>query len=176
MTLVELMVATAIAGVVLIVVGGLMFYSARSFAALTNYVDLDQRSRNALDQMISEVRQVDTLKTFASTRLEFEGTNPNNSKYTLVYTYDAGAKTLTKTLGGVSTVLLTECQELQFTIFKRNPIAETHDLEPADASRPDLVKAIQLSWTCSRDILGKKANTESVQSARVVIRKQDKSI
>jgi len=176
MTLVEILVATAIAGVVLIVVSALTFYSARSFAALTNYVDLDQRSRNALDRMISEIRQVDFLKTYASTRLEFEGTNPNNSKYTLVYVYDPAAKTLTKTMGGVSTTLLTECQALQFTIFKRNPVAGTHNLVAADASRPDLVKAIQLSWTCSRDILGKKANTESVQSARVVVRKQEKSV
>lgn len=176
MTLVEIMVATAIAGIVLLVVGGVIFYSARSFAALTNYVDLDQRSRNALDRMISEIRQVDTLKSFASTRLEFEGTNPDNSKYTLVYTYNATAKTLTKTIGGVSTGLLTECQALEFTIFKRNPVAGTHNLVPGDAARPDLVKAIQLSWTCSRDILGQRANTESVQSARVVIRKQEKSV
>lgn len=176
MTLVEMLIATAIAGVVLIVVSALTFYSARSFAALTNYVDLDQRSRNALDQMISEIRQVDKLTDYDPTKLVLTGTNPNGTGYTLVYTYNPTAKTLTKTLGAVSTVLLTECQELQFTIFRRNPIAGTHDLVPADASRPDLVKAIQLSWTCSRDILGKKANTESVQSARVVIRKQEKSV
>ena len=174
MTLVELLIATAIAGVVLIAVGGLMFYSARSFAALTNYVDLDQRSRNALDGMISEIRQTDGLLTNSPTHLVFSSTN--SSPPTLTYTYNATAKTLTKTLGGVSTVLLTECQELQFSIFKRNPIPGTHDLVPADASRPDLVKAIQILWTCSRDILGKKANTESVQSARVVIRKQSKSV
>src|SRR5687768_7807459 len=117
MTLIELLVATAIAGVVLIAVGGLMFYSARSFAALTNYVDLDQRSRNALDAMISEIRQTDGLTTYSPTQLIFS--NTNSSPPTLTYTYNPTAKTLTKTLGGVSTVLLTECQELQFTIFKR---------------------------------------------------------
>jgi len=30
---------------------------------------------------------------------------------------------------------------------------------------------VQLSWTCSRKVLGKKSTTESVQSAKVVIRK-----
>ena len=174
MTLVEILVATAIAGVVLIVVSALTFYSARSFAALTNYVDLDQRSRNALDTMISDIRQTDKLDTYTATRLQFTGTSP--AAYTLVYDYDANAKRLTKTLNGVSTVLLTECQELQFKVFQRNPIAGTHNLVEPQTYRPDLVKAIQLSWTCSRDILGKKANTESVQSARVVIRKQEKSI
>ena len=33
-------------------------------------------------------------------------------------------------------------------------------------------KVIDLSWVCSRSILGQKANTESVQTARIVIRKQ----
>jgi Tfp pilus assembly protein PilW len=170
MTLVELLVATAISGVVLIVVSSLTFYSARSFAALTNYVDLDQRSRNALDTMISDIRQADALSSFTPTRVQFFGTSP--AAYTLIYNYDPATKRLTKTLNGVSTVLLTECQALEFKIFQRNGIAGTPDLVPAQASRPDLVKAVQLTWTCSRDILGKKANTESVQSARVVIRKQ----
>ena len=174
MTLVELLIATAIAGMVLIAVGGLMFYSARSFAALTNYVDLDQRSRNALDLMISEIRQTDKLDTFTSTRIQLSGTN--TVAYILIYNYDPVAKTLTKTMNGVSTVLLTECQQLEFKIFQRNMAVGTQDLVPATAARPDLVKAIQLSWTCSRNILGQKANTESVQSARVVIRKQSKSV
>ena len=33
-------------------------------------------------------------------------------------------------------------------------------------------KLVQLHWICSRKIFGAKVNTESVQSAKVVIRKQ----
>jgi hypothetical protein len=36
----------------------------------------------------------------------------------------------------------------------------------------DAAKLVQVTWVCSRSILGKKVNTESVQSAKVVIRKQ----
>jgi hypothetical protein len=31
---------------------------------------------------------------------------------------------------------------------------------------------IEVSWICSRQIFGKKVNTESVQTAKIVIRKQ----
>src|SRR5256885_10873198 len=47
MTLVELMVATGVGSVVLAAVMALSLFSARSFAALGNYVDLDIKSRTA---------------------------------------------------------------------------------------------------------------------------------
>ena len=34
-------------------------------------------------------------------------------------------------------------------------------------------KLIKLNWTCSRTILGQAVNTESVQTAKIVMRKQD---
>ena len=69
-------------------------------------------------------------------------------------------------------VLLSECQEFGFASFQRNPINGTYNQYPTDPNRPDLCKLIQVSWVCSRNILGKRANTESVQSAKFVIRKQ----
>ena len=57
-----------------------------------------------------------------------------------------------------------------FSLYQRNPINGTYDQYPT--ANPDTCKLVQLSWICSRNILGKKANTESVQSAKVVIRKQ----
>src|SRR5256885_12440772 len=60
------MVATGVGSVVLAAVMALSLFSARSFAALGNYVDLDIKSRTALDQMSSDIRQADKL-TAAST-------------------------------------------------------------------------------------------------------------
>ena len=171
-TLVELLIATGIGGIVFAAVAALTFYSARSFAALTNYVDLDKYSRNALDQMVSDIRQADRLKSYAPNQLVFDSTN-SPPPYTITYTYDPGAKTLSKTVGGRTTVLLRECQFMEFKVFQRNPQDKSYDLYEVDGkSQPDLVKLVQLTWVCSRNILGKQANTESVQSAKVVIRKQ----
>jgi hypothetical protein len=171
MTLVEVMVAAGLGSILFLAVGTMAFYSARSFAALSNYVELDNYSRNALDQMSREIRQADSLAAGDSHRLVFNHTNPsNNAPYTITYTYDPTQRKLTRSSGGLDTVLLKECDFLNFSIYQRNPIGGSYDVYPT--ADPATCKLVQLTWICSRNILGKKANTESVQSAKVVIRKQ----
>src|SRR6266550_6045407 len=58
-TLVELLVAIGISGMIFVAVGMMIFFSGRSYAALANYVDLDNKSRQALDLMSKEIRQMD---------------------------------------------------------------------------------------------------------------------
>jgi prepilin-type N-terminal cleavage/methylation domain-containing protein len=172
-TLVELMVAVAVGSVILIAVMSLSYFSARSYAAITNYVDLDNYSRNALDQMTREIRQADRLISGTEHNLLFEHTHPvTKAVYQTAYVFDPNARTLTRTQGGQSTVLLRECDYLKFSVFQRNPIKGTYDQWKEDWSSPQQVKVVQLSWICSRTILGARVNTESVQSAKVVIRKR----
>lgn len=172
MTLVEVMVATVVGGLIIAAVLALTFFSARSFAALTNYVDLDNFSRTALDTMSREIRQADRLVSGDDHHLVFQYTNPTNgSTFLVAYGYDPDTRQLVrKQSGGDAKVLLQECDYLRFSLFQRNPINGTYDQYPT--ANPDTCKLVQLSWICSRNILGKKANTESVQSAKVVIRKQ----
>jgi len=170
-TLVELMVAAALGSLVLIAVLSLGFYTARSFAALTNYVDLDNHSRNALDVITSEIRQADRLVAGNETSLVFQHTNPaTGAAYNVSYVYSPVARTLTRVEGSSRRTMLEECNFLRFRIFQRNPIGGTYDQYPT--ANPGTCKLVQMSWICSRDILGTRANTESVQSAKVVIRKQ----
>ena len=65
---------------------------------------------------------------------------------------------------------LTECDWLTFDIRQRNSIGGTYDLYPV--ATPGTTKVVNVSWSCSRTIFGRKENTESVQTARIVIRKQ----
>ena len=75
--------------------------------------------------------------------------------------------------GGQPEVLLTECTFLQFGTFQRNTTPSLDNaFVPVATSQPNLCKVVQLTWICTRKILGKTANTESVQSAKVVIRKK----
>ena len=70
-------------------------------------------------------------------------------------------------------MLLTECTFLQFGTFQRNTTPSLDNaFVPVATSQPNLCKVVQLTWICSRKILGKSVNTESVQSAKVVIRKK----
>src|SRR2546426_1020684 len=107
MTLVELLMAIGISGMVFAAVSILIFFSGRSYAALTNYVDLDNRSRGALDRMSKEIRQVDCVTNSATTslpsgqvvtnRLVLSGTEPDGSAYTLTYDYNPATETLIRT-------------------------------------------------------------------------------
>ena len=175
MTLVETLIATGIGTVILTAVMAVSLFSAHSFAALGNYVDLDIKSRQALDLMSQEIRQVDALTSYLTNQLIFAGTETNGTAYTLSYTYAPIDQTVTRTKteggGTASKVLLTGCTYLKFDMFQRSPQTSTYDLYTA--SSPATCKLIQLTWVCSRDVLrGRFSNTESVQSAKVVIRKQ----
>jgi hypothetical protein len=168
LTLVEFLVALGIGGLVLAGLAGLMFYTGRSFAALANYVDLDAYSRNALDTMSREIRQTRRLVAGTSTRLEFE----DFDGAPLIYEYVADTRTLNRTRNGVADPqpLLRECNFLQFSMFQRNPInGQYNQYATANASQ---CKLVQLRWICSRDLIQSRRNTESVQSAKIVIRKQ----
>jgi len=175
MTLVETLIAFAITIIVVSAVMSLAFHAARSFAAMTNYVDLDAMSRKTLDSMITEIRQADKLTFASDTVLRFQTTDPTSlATNILQYTYDPGAKTLSRAFNGTSSVLLTQCTFWTNSLSQRNATNATfgNAFEAVPTTNWDTCKVIQLTWICSRNILGRTANTESVQSAHVVIRKK----
>ena len=169
-TLIETMVAVGISGLLLAAIAGTSSFTARSFAGLANYTDLDHMSRNALDRMSQEIRQTRRLIAGTTNRLAFEDSDGG----TLEYIYNSSSRTLRrhKTGGGLtaSKVLLENCDQLTFSMYQRNPIGGTYDVHPT--ATPANCKLVQLRWTCSRDLITARANTESVQSSKIVIRKQ----
>jgi hypothetical protein len=163
MTLTDVMVATGIAFIVFAAVASLSMYTARSFAAMGNYADLDNASRNALDTMSRDIRQCQSMNAFSPTQLTFTDCDTN----TLTFTYDSSARTLTKVDNGLTNVLLYQCDYLNFDISKRNPSNSFTFYSTTNASE---AKLVDVSWRCSRQILGAAVNTESVQTAKIVIR------
>jgi hypothetical protein len=164
-TFIELTVAMGLGFLVFAAVLSFSAFSNRSFAYLANYADLDQRTELALDKMSREIRQVHKLTGFAANKLTFEDYDGNSLKYI----YDAGAQTLTRVKqGSGSETLLTNCDYLQFSIFQRTPSNGT--FQPFTTALATNTKVIELTWNCYRTVLGSKANTESMQSAKVVIR------
>lgn len=160
MTLVELMVSIGIASLVLMTLSLVFTDSTRCFAATGNYVIMDRNSRNALDRMTREIRRAGNLTGFTSTRLEFTKFGTANS---LVYEWDPVSRQLTEWQTGYAqpSVLLTECDELAFSMLKSS-FAPTTTISEG--------KSIGVTWKCSRMILGKKVNTEDLQQAFIVIR------
>jgi prepilin-type N-terminal cleavage/methylation domain-containing protein len=168
MSLVEMMIAMAIGGIVMSAVASLSWYTGRSFVALANYAELDAQSRNTLDRMSQKIRQASGLLEYDEHEVTFLY---NNGASKLIYTYDPDTRILTEILDDEKTELLTECDTLNFQIFSRNPIFGDFAQFPVTTDAA-AAKLIQFSWTCSRTILGNKVNTESIQSAKIVIRKQ----
>lgn len=172
LALVEMLVGLSIAGIFFAAFATTLSYNARSCVALGNYVDLDKASRSALDTMTKEIRQANKLTSYSSTNLTFEMVDgTTGATNTLGYTYNSGAKTLSRQFADQSKVLLRDIttNSLTFSIYQRNPIGGAVDqYATTDAS---VCKVVQLSWVCSRSALG-SVTTESVQSAKIVIRKE----
>jgi Tfp pilus assembly protein PilV len=162
--LMELMIAVALGMVAVLAILALFAFSGRNFAAMANYADLDRQSRKALDVMTMEIRNVRSLNSYSTNALVF--TDADGA--TLQYTYSPGARTLTRSKGLQSEVLLKECDTLTFQAFQRNTISNSFDQYAATTN--STAKLIRVSWICSRTIFGLKMNTESVQSAKIVIR------
>ena len=164
MTLAETMIGLGIGSLVLAAIGMFFLYSSRSFASMGNYVELDVASRKTLDQIISEIRRTTVLTGFQTNRLTFTDFDGGN----LTYSYDPTQQSLTRIKSAVSNTLLTNCVSLQFGIYQRNPQAGggfVSTTAPADC------KLVDLTWKCVRtNYLSTKLNTESVQTAKIVIR------
>ena len=178
MTLVELMVAVGIGTIVLAVVGMLSLFGLRSFMAIGNYTELDAKSRQALDLMSRDIRQATQVTGF-STNLPTKWlilVNTNSPAMTNKYLWDSVARTLTcEQTGQPTKTYLTECDRWDFALYQRSPNANTTNVfYPATNSAGvvdlSLCKLIDMTWKCSRTTLGKKLNTESVQTAQIVIR------
>ena len=185
MTLVELLIAIGISGIIFVAVGTMIFFSGRSYAAMANYVDLDNKSRKALDQMTKDLRQVNGVTSIGTNtvsgqtvtnQLVVAGTEADGTAYTITYNHNPAStnRTLTRVksagLYAGTTTLLTGCTFLNFRMFSRVPIDGTLD----NFAATDLAtcKVVQIDWICSRKIFNQSDNTESVQSAKVVIRKK----
>lgn len=171
--LIEVLIASAITTLVVLVICALTLHSSRSFAAIFNYVDLDDSNQIAMDQLSRDVRQAKRLKsctTNATTRVVDSITLEDADGTDLVYTYFQKQGTLIRTKGGHSRTVLKGCDKLAFTLGQRNTY--TGGSEVYAAASPATCKVINVSWSCSRKILGNKENTESMQTARIVIRKQ----
>lgn len=161
------MVAAGITTLIVLVLCSFAVFSGHSFAALFNYVDLDDANRIAMDRITRDVRQANRVKAATETSLTLE--DADNTE--IQYIYDPAAKTVTrKKEGRPWETLLTGCDRLTFTLGQRNPKGGTFDIY--NPSSMDVVKVVNVSWQCSRKILGRRENTESVQTARIVIRKQ----
>lgn len=168
-SLVELMIALGIGTLLLTAMASFAVYTSRNFVATGNYADLDRASRAALDGLTRDIRQARSMTSYQTNKIVLKDYYNN----TLTYTWDPSASTLSRKDTNGTVVILQQCDYLKFGISQRNP-SNNFTFYPALNSLgqldPTMAKLVDVSWLCSRKILGRKVNTESVQTAKIVMR------
>ncbi len=171
-TLVEMMVAMAIFGVVGLALVSFQVFGMRSFAALSNYAILDKENREALDLLTREIRQAKHVINYT--------TNPPSLSLvcgqgnTVVYTFNPESERMIRdSSDGSHKVLLENCKLLNFNLYKRNPSNANYGIFPtAESDWQNTAKVLVLTWKTSMTISPTaRVTSENVQTARIVIRK-----
>ena len=163
-TLVEVLVATGVAGIVVVVIATLAFFTSRSFVAATNYTDMALASRMALDNISRTIRQARQVTACTTNSISFIDASGSNVQYS----FDPNSRSLLSVSGGVTNTYLTGCDALQFWIYQRTPISNQFACyNPASVTN---AKLVQVTWSCSRQIFGANVNNEVVESASICLR------
>jgi len=165
--LVEALMAIGLTGLIMLALVGISVFSGRSFVAMANYVELDDANRIAIDNITRDLRSCNRVLSCTTSYLALE----DYDGMWLIYVHFPNSKELKRYSGGEPPkLLLTGCEDLQFHLGKRNTQPGTLDQYPTATANE--AKVVDVSWKCSREILGVKANTEAVQTAKIVIRRQ----
>lgn len=182
-TLVELMIAIAVGAVVIATIVMLSIISAQNFVATANYVQMNDQSRLALDLISREIRNATAVTAFSTNSPQFLRLTNANMGVGSTIAYDSTNLTLT-VVGPVgqssSRTLLTGCNSFGFQLFNRYPLTNSlsgisfYASTNAVTGQVDakFCKVVNMSWKCSRHIVGSKFSTEIVQTAQVVLRNQ----
>lgn len=172
MTLVELMIAMGIFSVVSGALMTIFIFSLRSFESIANYTSLDRDNRVAVDKLTQDIRTANYVGDYSTNPLALTLVLGSTK---VTYSYDAVAKTLIRaTSGGDKQVLLDNCSDVTINLFQRNAVGGSYDVFPvANGNWQTTAKVVEVSWRTTRTIGGtKRTNSEYVQTARIVIRKQ----
>ena len=169
-TLAEMVVAMGVFSICGLALISVYVFSMKSFAALGNYAVLDKANRQAMDLLTREVRQAKQVTAYSTNSI----TIVNGDAVTVTYLFRPQTKQMIRSASdGTYQVLLEDCNLINFNLFQRNPVGGSYDIYPvATGNWQQTVKVVQLSWKTSRSMLQGLVNSENVQTARIVIRKQ----
>ncbi|HTL58484.1 MAG TPA: prepilin-type N-terminal cleavage/methylation domain-containing protein [Candidatus Limnocylindrales bacterium] len=174
-TLVEMMVGVAIFSIAGLALSTIFIFSIRSYAAMANYALLDQKNRQAMDQLTYEIRQARKVVGYTTNANSSSLTINNGAGDQVTYTFNSASQTVSRASSdGSNAILLTNCALLNFNLYMRPPTNGTFDVYPINVSNnwQTTVKVVQLSWKTSMSIPPARITSEDIQTARIVIRKQ----
>jgi hypothetical protein len=173
-TLPEMLMATGLFSLTGLAMMGIWLFCIRGFASMYNYAYLDQYNRQAMDQLTREIRQSKDVLSVTTNSITIQSANDDGSTGPRVtYEFNPLSKTLNRnTSAGDSKILLANCNLLTFNLYSRCPSNIFGLYMVATNNWSNTVKVIQLTWKTSITTPTCVGNSEDVQTARIVIRKQ----
>lgn len=175
-SLVELMIATGLSGIVMTGVFSAALMISRSGYLLNNYTEMEGQARVALETFAVDARTAMRLSwnraSDTAPLTELVLTAPDNS--TVTYTYDTGDGSLVRaTSAGDKKVMVSGIQSFTFSAYSYDHVAGVELLVPASKTLNVLnneTKMVQISLSARRTRSTLADATNTVVSARFVLR------
>ena len=173
-SLMEMMVAVGIFSLVGMALMGTYIFGVKSMASMFSYAMLDAYNRQAMDELTREIRQSKRVLAYTTNSITVLAAKPDGTTSRVTYSFNPTSKKLVRSSSdGTSKMLLNNCSLLNFELFTRCPSNAVFGSFPVAVNNwSNTVKVLQLTWKTSITKPSGIANSENVQTARIVIRKQ----
>ena len=168
MTLVEVMVGSTLAVMILTAVLSMFLFLSRSSANIINYADMEAQARTGLENFAQDSRQAADLTWNSANSVTL-----TVGAATITYAFDAGAGTFSRTEAGDTRVLIDNINTFTFTGYMiTGATVDLSDLSTATKreSASGVTKQIQLYVLASRTTTTVTTATNTVLSARYILR------
>ncbi|MDF3058785.1 MAG: hypothetical protein K0R17_3000 [Rariglobus sp.] len=176
-TLVEVLIASALSGIILAGVLSAVLMIARSGYLLNNYTEMEKEARTALETIAVDARITETISWHRTSETSpltgITLTPPSGSADAVRYDYDSVNGILTRTASGKSRTLVSGIQSLTFNAYRYTDGPGPEIVVPATTSTTSLngvTKMLQISLSSVRSRTSLVDATNNVVSARYVLR------
>lgn len=167
-TLVEVMISASLATVILTAVLSMFLFLGRSSANIVNYAEMESQARRGLEFFAQDTRQSSDLAWNSTSSITL-----TVGASTIDYVFNSGTGEFTRTMGGVTTVLLEGITTFTFSGYKiTGATVDTSDLSTAAkrSAASGVTKQIQIYIEVARNSVTAVQATNTVLSARYILR------
>ena len=166
-SLVEILVASSLATMVMAGVMTAFLFIGRTSVSLRNYADLETQARNAMETFAQDVRMSSGVAWTSASSLTLS-IQQGNTTIPATYTYDPTARTFSRTIGTTTDILITNIRSFAFNAYSIDTTSIS--LAAPNASTNTATKQIQISLETERFNRTLALHTNKVISARFVLR------
>lgn len=176
-TLMEMMIAVGLFSLVGMALMGTWIFSVKTMASMYAYSVLDANNRQAMDQLTREIRQAKRVLAYSTNSITILTAKEDGTTPTVTYSFSPSTKKMIRSSSDEgSRQLLDNCSLLQFQLYTRCPSNAVFGAFPVAVNNwSNTVKVLQLTWKTAVTRPDGIINSENVQTARIVIRKQQES-